>query len=183
MFSLRKKKEGEGEGRKEKKKKEYKFHARQLAKVRRCNAHAIRTHIDLLSLRSRIRAERSLKSILTWARVVHTRKRVYPRASFPLFHARMCVEQFTPTRSAAANSVYFHSLFLFRALLKTVERCLEIRGALYRARLEYTLVQKILGRILAQIWTVWRDFSLRLEERGVFEISMFRDREEGDLKF
>lgn len=42
--------EKKGKRKKKKKGTEYKFHARQLAKVRRCNAHAIRAHIDLLSL-------------------------------------------------------------------------------------------------------------------------------------
>lgn len=70
MFSLRKK--GRKKERKKKRGTEYKFHARQLAKVRRCNAHAIRTHIDLLSPRSRIRAEKFKEYSNLGPRCTHT---------------------------------------------------------------------------------------------------------------
>lgn len=119
---------------KKKKGSEYKFHARQFVKsgiaMRMLSAPIL---ICFLSANT----GRSLKSILTWAPVyTHVSVSIRPSSPTPFwsrFHpprlARMCVEQFTPTRSAAANSVYFHCLFLFRALLKTAERCLEIRGS------------------------------------------------------
>lgn len=84
----------------------------------------------------------------------------------------MCVEQFTPTRSAAANSVYFHTpSFLFRALLKTVERWLEIRGACYIARASsIPLFKNLWMNFGTDLDACWRLFP-RLEEKGgVFEI-------------
>lgn len=125
---------------------EYKFHARQFAKsgvaMRMLSAPIL---ICSLSSLWRIRPEK-FKEYSNLGRVytntytqAHVRACVSSSLVLPLartFMHRdvrgMCVEQFTPTRSAAANSVYFHWLFLFRALLKTVERCLKIRRALYR---------------------------------------------------
>lgn len=124
---------------------EYKFHARQFAKSG-VAMRMLSAPILICSLASlwRIRPEK-FKEYSNLGRRVHARTQTHVRAcvssSLLLPLARtfmhrdvrgMCVEQFTPTRSAAANSVYFHWLFLFRALLKTVERCLKIRRALYR---------------------------------------------------
>lgn len=94
---------------------------------------------SLSPARIRIRAEKFKEySNLGPAFYTHTHTQVCVCSSFlpPSLYAprraRTCVEQFTPTRSAAANSVYFHTpSFLFRALLKTVERWLEIREACY----------------------------------------------------
>ena len=90
--------------------------------------------------------QRSLKSILTWAAVytrVHRRtcERVYPRTSCclwpPHFYATVtCAGCASSNLRLLGAPLLIRSTstgsFLFRALLKTVERCLKIRRALYR---------------------------------------------------
>lgn len=128
---------------------------------------------SLSPARIRIRAEKFKEySNLGPAFYTHTHTQVCVCSSFlpPSLYAprraRMCVEQFTPTRSAAANSVYFHTpSFLFRALLKTVERWLEIREACYMVASSIYIYIPLFKNLRMNFGTDFDgDFFPRLEE-------------------